>query len=210
MGFLQRLKGEEPSLFKQWLKSDDKGSFGEYLIKYALANVSGYNKVLCNVYVPYNGKTSEIDVILIHEKGIFVFESKNYSGWIFGELDNRYWTQYLSNKQKNRFYNPIKQNTTHIKALSKYLGIDVSEFISYIVFSQRCELKEVPRNSSNCIVLKRTDMLKKLKRHIRKRDIIFTNEEIDNIFSQLLPLTKVTRKQKKQHIEDIKEILREN
>lgn len=45
--------------------------------------------MLRNIYVPYNGKTSEIDVLMIREKGIFVFESKNYSGWIFGGLKIR-------------------------------------------------------------------------------------------------------------------------
>lgn len=40
------------------------------------ANIPGYQKVLRNLYVPYNGKTSERDVLMIHEKGIFVFESK--------------------------------------------------------------------------------------------------------------------------------------
>lgn len=132
MGFWQRLMGEEPSLFQQWLNYDDKGSFGEYLIKYALSNISGYQKVLRNIYVPYNGKTSEIDVLLIHEKVIFVFESKNYSGWIFGGLENQQWTQCLPNKQKSRFYNPILQNKTHIKALSQFLSIDVSHILSLV------------------------------------------------------------------------------
>ena len=38
-------------------------------------------KILRNVYVPKeNGETSEIDVLYITQKGIFVIESKNYSG----------------------------------------------------------------------------------------------------------------------------------
>ena len=43
-------------------------------------------QVLRNIYVPKdNGETSEIDVVFITQKGIFVIESKNYSGWIFGD-----------------------------------------------------------------------------------------------------------------------------
>lgn len=38
-----------------------------------------------------------IDLLMIHEKGIFVFESKNYSGWIFGSADQLNWTQSLQN-----------------------------------------------------------------------------------------------------------------
>lgn len=203
MGFWQRLIGEEPSLLQQWLHYDDKGSFGEYLIKYALANIPGYQKLMRNIYVPYNGKTSEIDVLMIHEKGIFVFESKNYSGWIFGGLEDTKWTQCLPNKQKSRFYNPILQNRTHIKALAQFSNIDIERVVSYIIFSQRCELKDVPDSSANCVILKRPDMLKHLKRDIKERSIVYTREEIDSIYNKLLPLTQVTEEQKKQHIENI-------
>ena len=42
-------------------------------------------KILRNVYIPKdNGETTEIDIVYITQKGIFVIESKNYSGWIFG------------------------------------------------------------------------------------------------------------------------------
>lgn len=203
MGFFQRLMGEEPSLFHQWLHYDDKGSFAEYLINYALKNIPGNQKVLCNVYIPYKGKTSEIDVLLIHEKGIFVFESKNYSGWIFGSLENRYWTQCLPNKQKSRFYNPMMQNKTHIKAVSQFLNMDISQFTSYIIFSQRCELKNVPNSTTKCVILKRPDMLKMLKKDIKERDIIYSIEEIHKFYNELLPLTNVTEEQKREHIEKI-------
>ena len=54
------------------------------------------------------GKTTEIDLLMIHEKGIFVFESKNYSGWIFGSEDQLKWTQCFKSGQREHFYNPYK------------------------------------------------------------------------------------------------------
>lgn len=79
-------------------------------------------------------------MILIHESGIYVFESKNYGGWIFGDERQHYWTQTLplgrGRSQKNRFYNPIRQNKGHIKWLSNYLNLDTKFFYSYIVFSK--------------------------------------------------------------------------
>lgn len=85
-------------------------------------------KVLRNIYIPKdNGETTEIDVIFITQKGIFVIESKNYSGWIFGDEKSTYWTVMLPNKEKNRFYNPIKQNQTHIKWLACYLNEDIPQ-----------------------------------------------------------------------------------
>lgn len=97
------------------------GRYGEALTARELKLVDLFGrkgKILRNVYIPKdNGETSEIDVLYITQKGIFVIESKNYSGWIFGDEKQGYWTAMLPNKEKNRFYNPIKQNRTHIKWL---------------------------------------------------------------------------------------------
>lgn len=66
----------------------DKGRLGEYYTFMHLCNLGGYKKFLFNCYVPKTDeKTTEIDVIMLHETGIYVFESKNYSGWIFGSAD---------------------------------------------------------------------------------------------------------------------------
>ena len=59
-----------------------------------------------------DGETTEIDVLMLHTSGIYVFESKNYSGWIFGDEKSKTWTQTLPNgrgrrAQKERFLNPI-------------------------------------------------------------------------------------------------------
>ena len=204
MGFFARLMGEEPGLFDQWLHSDDKGHFGEYLIDYALNRAPGYAQKLCNVYLPYKGRTSEIDVIMLHETGIYVFESKNYSGWIFGDEKGQYWTQCLNPNTRTRFYNPILQNKSHIRALQQYLRLKTTEnVISYIVFSQRCELKKVCKKSENTVVVQRPSMLKSLRREIKKRPSIFTMEQIDDMYDTLMPLTDVTEEEKEQHIENI-------
>lgn len=84
MGLLEILKGEQPGIIRTLLNYENAGQFGEYSTEFALTNhnLKGHFAVLKNVYVPMKGKTTEIDLLMIHEKGIFVFESKNYSGWI--------------------------------------------------------------------------------------------------------------------------------
>ncbi|WP_295761226.1 NERD domain-containing protein [uncultured Oscillibacter sp.] len=207
MGFIAWLKGEEPGLFDQWLHSDDPGHFGEYLIEYALKSLPGYSKQLCNIYLPYKGRTSELDVVLLHETGIYVFESKNYSGWIFGDENGQYWTQFLNKHTKNRFYNPILQNKTHIRALKQYLKLDdKTRILSYIVFSERCELKKICEKSENTVVIKRPDMLKSIRAGIKGSPAVFTKEQIDSMYEELLPLTDVTTEEKKTHIEGIQKI----
>ena len=79
MGLFEILKGEQPGLIKSLLPYKNVGQYGEYLTEYALLSRSmeGYYVVLKNLYLPMKGKTTEIDLLMIHEKGIFVFESKN-------------------------------------------------------------------------------------------------------------------------------------
>ena len=100
-------------------------------------------KFLFNVYIPKdNGETTEIDVLMISPKGIFVFESKNYSGWIFGSEQDEDWTQSLfcrgHEPQKEHFFNPVLQNKWHIKHLCELLKIKQEHVYSVIVFSDRC------------------------------------------------------------------------
>ena len=209
MSLLKWLNGEEPSIIEKVgfiIKNDfNKGAYGEYLTEYIFnsKNLTGYNKTLHNIYIPYRGRTAEIDVLLIHETGIYVIESKNYSGWIFGSAEQQQWTQMLNKNTKNRFYNPIKQNTTHITALSQFLHINKSIMKSFIVFSERCELKKVPNNTAEYTIIKRNRLLEEIKKEIANRSNILTPDTIDRIFETLIPLTNVSEEVKQQHINDI-------
>ncbi|WML34335.1 hypothetical protein [Clostridium sp. OS1-26] len=75
----------------------------------------------------------------------------------------------------------------------------MSQVISYIIFSQLWELKDVPNSSANCIILKRPDMLKQLKKDVKGRNIIYTKQEIDDIYNKLLLLHRL-RKSKRSSI----------
>lgn len=205
MGIWEILKGEQPGIIKTLMNYENVGQFGEYSTEFALVNdnLEGELVVLKNIYVPTRGKTTEIDVLMIHEKGIFVFESKNYSGWIFGSADQLNWTQSLQNGQKNKFYNPIRQNRTHIKALAEFLEKPVSEFVSYIVFSERCTLKKVPEDTADIIIVRRPNMLKKLRSTLKFAPTKYTHDEIQAIAEKLRPLTDKDAAEKQQHIENL-------
>ena len=68
--------------------------------------------------LPSLGGTSatQIDHVVVCHFGIFCVETKNSVGWIFGSAHQQYWTQ-VNFKRKDRFYNPLRQNYAHIKAL---------------------------------------------------------------------------------------------
>jgi len=209
VGLIKYLIGEEPSIFEKLAfnikHNGDIGAYGEYLTQYLFNSVrfKGYYKTLQNIYVPYKDSTSEIDVLVAHKRGIYVIESKNYSGWIFGSENQQQWTQMLNKNAKERFYNPIRQNKTHIKALSEYLQIEPSKMKSYIVFSERCELKKVPENTEQYVITKRNYLLDLINKDIADKQDIFTNEEIDEIVRKLEPLINASQEIKDKHIEDI-------
>ena len=77
----------------------------------------------------YNTASIQIDHILISHKGIFVIETKDYRGRIYGSIDQNYWTQVLAyGKVKNKLYNPIKQNETHCNYVNRLLDYEYPIF----------------------------------------------------------------------------------
>lgn len=183
------------------------GAYGEYLTYRCLRKYEENGaKFLFNCYLPKDkDETSEIDVMMIFKSGIYVFESKNYSGWIFGSESSKTWTQSLPNgrsSRKERFYNPIMQNRTHIKWLEQQLDEEVP-LHNIVVFSQRCELKKLEITSEDISVVKR-DALPKLVREIdEKTASVLDEERISAIYDKLYPRTQVSGEVKEVHIENI-------
>lgn len=186
----------------------DKGKLGEYYTYKKLKCLDGYKRFLFNLYIPKgNGETTELDVILLHESGIYVMESKNFIGWIFGSEAQQYWMQSLSvgkgRTQKNRFYNPILQNSAHIKWLKAFLDDPSLLFYSYIVFSDRCELKKITLTSDTHNVLNRYELLHAICCKTANAGNNLSHEKIDRLFETLYPLSQVSDDEKERHIKNI-------
>lgn len=100
-----------------------------------------------NVTLPIPGGTTQIDHVLVSTKGIFVIETKHYSGWIFGNHKQQKWTQTIYRK-KNKFQNPLYQNHKHIKELERYFDfLPENSFKSIIAFTGEAEFKtKMPEN----------------------------------------------------------------
>ncbi len=186
----------------------DKGKLGEYLTYRCLRNEEGNDaKFLFNLYLPKgNGETTEIDVLMIHPKGLFVFESKNYSGWIFGNEQQKTWCQTLpkgrGKSQKGTFYNPIMQNRTHVKYLREFVDWDLP-IHSIVVFSERCELKKITLYSNDIHVIKRNYVRSTVERICENALPIMAEKQIDQLYEVLLPYAQTSAKMKQKHIDDI-------
>ncbi len=189
----------------------DTGKYGEYRIFKQLKYLEKQGaKFLFNVYLPKeNGETTECDVILILPQGFIVFESKNYSGWIFGDEKSKTWTQTLPQGKgraahKEKFFNPIMQNNLHIKYLKTVIG-DNYAIQSIIVFSERCTLKKISVSSKDVQVVKRNNIVSALTEaiHMMPQDAV-PDEEIMRLYELLYPYSQVSDSIKQKHIQNIR------
>lgn len=190
----------------------DTGRYGEYLTyKYLKKFEEQGAKFLFNIYVPKKKEeTTEIDVLMISSKGLFVFESKNYSGWIFGSDNQKYWYQTLPagrrKSHKEKFYNPVFQNNTHVKYLKSLIGNEVPIY-SIITFSDRCKFMNVTIKNSNINVINRYKIYKLVSSiYNDNQDDVLSIDQINEIYSKLYPYTQVDDVVKQKHIDNINSI----
>lgn len=119
-----------------YLKSSHfKGKAGEAIVKLSINSKLDPNiyHLINDVTLPSFDGTTQIDHLIVSIYGIFVIETKNMQGWIFGNKHNKTWTQTIY-KRSYTFQNPLHQNYKHIKVLSKITGIEENKFHSIIVF----------------------------------------------------------------------------
>lgn len=206
-------KSKDSQKIESPVESDlwNTGKAGERYTKDALEPLEGYKQILSNCYFPKSdGTFTEVDLILLHESGIYVIESKNYSGWIFGNEEQQQWTQSLPSRdgqsKKIRFFNPIIQNKGHLKWMKKYadIGSDIPLY-SFIVFSDRCELKKITLTSGDHFVVNRRDLFQKVRENAESVSRKLTRGEIDTLYKRLYPLTQVSEEQKALHAETVQQ-----
>ena len=191
------------------------GRTGEKLIETKLSWIDFWGKkglILKNIYVPKNdGGTSGIDLLYITSKGLIVIESKNYSGYIFGDDRYKNWTATLyggkdwlgRNKvEKHQFYNPVWQNRTHLKSIRNYLGANIDMF-SVIVFSDRCELKNISLSTEKTFICHKRDLNRVISSIWKKYPDVLTEGDIEFIYERLFELTNVDNSVKTAHVYEV-------
>jgi len=101
-----------------------KGMLGEWRVRAVIGKTrAGERYVINDIIINVDGKTAQIDHIVINKNGVYVIETKNYSGRIYGSDDRKYWTQTLAGgRVKNSFYSPVRQNLVHVAKLRELLG----------------------------------------------------------------------------------------
>ena len=181
-----------------------KGKYGETKISIRLKwlNSKKY-RVINNALIRIKSRSSQIDHVIISKYGVFVIETKNYKGWIFGHESSEYWTQTLY-KNKYKLRNPVSQCWGHIKTLKTAL----TEFsnIPYhpiVVFTGSAKLKKI---TSKIPVIKANKLKRCIKRYSKEEYL--SNDEVDQIYQKLLSLNSTDKVSRRMHIKKAKYIHR--
>lgn len=179
-------------------KTSSIGAEGERkVIKQIKASVSNQDehKVLNNyTIVDEEGKSHQIDHIVIRSNGIFCIETKNYKGIIRGQENQSNWTQYIG-KRSYQMINPVKQNKSHIYHLNNILE-QKYKINSIVVMAQ---------NNANTIDLPYVINLKELKYYLKSfnNGVDYTIDEINDIYNLLL--INKSEISNKEHVKNIKQ-----
>ena len=188
------------------------GSRAESLGEYGERRVSSYLEDLpCEDYRVYNdllirdgNYTTQVDHIIISRYGVFVLETKNIHGKVYGSGNSEYWKQYLPDSgykrygftQEHQLRNPIWQNAGHIKTLRRLvLGNDVPVY-GIVVFPTETDLYV------NCEqpVLHMWDVVPFIKQY---REEVLSSEQMGYYRRRLFEVISTSESDRKSHLENV-------
>ena len=194
---VSRVKPETPSSI---------GQSGEKRVAKKLNWLSKEYVVLNDIMLPTYYGTTQIDHIIVSPYGIFVLETKNYKGWVFGHENSQEWKQSLLGKkrfwgwssQKYPFRNPILQNESHIRAVDRLLpDIHPASLIPIVVFSDNAQLYIT---APNHIVIQWKNLRKTIKRF---RKVYFSENQVKK-FAKIIASANITDPEiRKKHIANV-------
>lgn len=176
------------------------GIWGEKKVSALLAMLGNEYHVFNDVLIRTNYGTSQIDHIVVSPFGIFVIETKNYKGWIFGGINSDKWTQNIWG-HKYQLSNPIRQNQGHIRALQSVLPqFCTNQYVSIIVFSHKAKLKVKLDESYN--VIHTWSLVHRIHKY---KDVLLSTKQQKEFISLLLLFLDSTKEEKKAHVTSVKQ-----
>lgn len=161
-----------------------KGFVGESMVKGILKNLPDDYYAMHDLILEKNQGSTQIDHVVVSKYGVFVIETKNYIGKIYGNDDRDSWTQIILTDvtyekkwwktytyvTKNKFYNPVRQNLGHVYEIKKILKecsyLPYLPVVSIVVFSDSADISGVKSNNHV----------------INMRDLIETIMNYDNVY----------------------------
>jgi len=188
------------------------GDLGEYKITIQLDQLPKECQSISDLMLP-NSKSktgySQIDHIILTPYAIFVIETKNYAGTIYGDFERPKW----SVNGKFPLMNPFHQNYGHIKSIHALIpNVEISHFVSIVSFTRRSTFKvneELRRIQSNELIVYDTELSEFITRKMNvlkltTKSPLFTKEKITDMFNLLTKENILDLQIRAKHVENIK------
>lgn len=185
-------------------RQENIGVAGERKVSNILNSLPKEYRVINNAVIPdqktdpNKNYTTQIDHLVVSPYGIFVVETKNYSGWIFGNEDSKRWKETFKTTKGNYFYNPIKQNWGHTYALAEHLNLNIRVFKPIVVFSNNCKLN-VETKTPVVYMSNLKDTILNYKQEI------IPQKDIEIIYNKIIKINMVNEEVENKHIQSISE-----
>ncbi len=181
------------------LLTPSRGKQGENSVARILKKLPKQEYYVVNdVILPTPYGSSQIDHIVVSPYGIFVIETKNYSGRIYGSEHSEYWTKNVYG-HKYDFYNPILQNTGHITALRKNLKDYRSlPLFSIVAFSRQASLDV---SIQDAIVVYWNQIPKVIRQFW---EIKLSPEQVEAIYDEIVAINQASASIRKNHGQSIR------
>jgi predicted RNA-binding Zn-ribbon protein involved in translation (DUF1610 family) len=172
------------NILKGWF-GESKGAAAQWLF------LDGHTyRSLNNVTLNARGGTTQIDHVIVSRFGLFVVETKNIDGWIFGDERSAQWTVVRFGR-KYRIQNPLRQNYRHTRAIGEFLQVEDKAIHSVVMFWGNCKFKTpMPSNvlrTGYCSYIESFQAV-----HFADPQVA---EMVDALKSGMLPTTRATRRQ---------------
>lgn len=184
-----------------------KGGFGEQFAKY-YAKLATDTLVMHDVLIDgANGYTSQIDLLMIGCRGIYVAEIKMYDeAKVYGDGNKSNWYYYKRGK-KHEIYSPLKQNKKHIEYLKTFLK-DFGNVPCFSVLTVICEDFKVSNiNKQGVLDTIVCNSLPAMEKGIRmiaeNHPIVFDEAEKRAIFDYIESHQHIGRESRSEHKENV-------
>lgn len=189
--------------YRTW--SEAVGDRGErrvasYLEDLPYESYSVYNDLLFR----NGGYTTQVDHLIISKYGIFVIETKNVHGKVYGSGNAEFWKQYLpdigyrtfGNTQEHQLRNPLWQNGGHIKALRRLVFGNEVPIVGVVVFPDDTDLyvkAELP-------VLHMRDIVPFI---VSYRDEVLSLEQVETFRERIIEVISTSGTDRERHLENV-------
>ena len=172
------------------------GLFGEHWTKQSL-DVLDKDKyiVLNDIMIAVNGKTHQIDHIVLSKYGIFVIETKQYNGYIKGSKYDKKWVRYIKGKEPIYYTNPIRQNYGHVKAICGLLNISENKVFNIVCIPSNNVKLNVEHDGEVTTGLTINDKITSYKEEII--------DDVEELKEKIIINNIVDKDKRKEHIDNI-------